>query len=92
MEHTHSNTVQIEGTLSVGSTTGGSSWVYHYPHSHIHTCNHNLQYCAICDVVYCTICGKEWGTNYHWYPSWQPYGGTIAYTNCGLDPNVVSVY
>ena len=29
-------------------------------HNH-NICNHNLKYCGHCDVVYCTICGREWG-------------------------------
>lgn len=28
---------------------------------HIHNgCQHELEHCAVCDVVYCKKCGKEW--------------------------------
>ena len=80
MFHTHDlNYIQIQpgnqlpGTLIVGST--------YSPHQHTHTCIHNLAYCSVCDAVYCTICGKEWGQPYRWYPcTWQPYTG-ITYNN-----------
>lgn len=37
-------------------------------HNHTYNgCNHNLQHCTHCDVVYCTKCSKEWSsTNYAW--------------------------
>lgn len=43
-------------------------------HEHNH-CHHELKHCSICNVVYCTKCGKEWGgTNwYPYYPPLQPY-------------------
>ena len=30
-------------------------------------CEHQLKYCKVCDVVYCTKCKKEWGqSHYTW--------------------------
>ncbi len=29
-------------------------------HNHYHVCSHILNYCSICDIVYCSLCGKEW--------------------------------
>ena len=63
-------------------------------HKHEHCgCNHNLKHCRVCNVVYCTICGKEWGRNhywndYYWYTSagntWDntftTTGGTCCHT------------
>ena len=32
-------------------------------------CDHDLEYCSKCDVVYCTKCKREWGGhNHNWYP------------------------
>jgi hypothetical protein len=55
-------------------------------------CKHELKHCPVCDVVYCTKCGKEWGktvyinnypvtynppTTYEPYFPWQiTYSGT----------------
>ena len=38
-------------------------------HNHSYNgCNHILQHCTHCDVVYCTKCSREWtaGGNYIW--------------------------
>lgn len=48
-------------------------------HNHFHNhCNHSLQYCGVCDVVYCTKCGKEWSATWklNWYPSWSGTGAS----------------
>ena len=29
-------------------------------HKHDH-CLHVIKHCALCDLAYCTKCGKEWG-------------------------------
>jgi hypothetical protein len=49
-------------------------------HDHFVPHEHNLKHCAICDVVYCTICAREWRRFpvYSSNPIWQPY--TITYT------------
>jgi len=52
-------------------------------HEH-HDCEHQVKYCKVCDVAYCTKCGKEWKSQqYHWYlPQWTyTYsGGNYAIT------------
>jgi len=35
-------------------------------HKHEH-CKHQVEYCPICDVCYCTLCGKEWGQPRYYY-------------------------
>lgn len=38
-------------------------------HEHCHgECQHELKYCAVCDVVYCSKCGREWGKPLVTYP------------------------
>lgn len=29
-------------------------------HDHSKCCDHDLKYCPVCDVAYCTKCGREW--------------------------------
>ena len=54
-------------------------------HNHCN-CNHILNYCGICDVVYCSVCNKEWTS----------YSNSFTYTMCsdntagGLVPNTHS--
>jgi len=81
MFHTHdSNYVQVQPG-EPGSNTGIITTGTYQPHQHFHMCEHNVKYCAVCDVAYCTMCGKEWHTynyNWQWYPSaihynWYPY-------------------
>lgn len=40
-------------------------------HEHPVGCSHStfLGHCAVCDVVYCRNCNKEW--SYHSKPSWR---------------------
>lgn len=53
-------------------------------HGHSH-CDHEMAYCPICDVAYCTKCGREWGrrnTWYYTYPVWTQYGTyTVSASN-----------
>lgn len=48
-------------------------------HEH-NACAHFLHYCAHCDVVYCTLCKREWGQR-PWgvitYP-WTTVTGTAS--------------
>ncbi len=39
-------------------------------HEHI-SCNHELKYCKVCDVVYCEKCKTEWVKSLIW--TQQPY-------------------
>jgi hypothetical protein len=61
-------------------------------HDHIEPkdCNHELQYCKKCDVVYCEVCGKEWKieTVYIYQgitTTYPPYPNTTPYPN---NPNI----
>lgn len=39
-------------------------------HTHCH-CKHELKYCEVCGVVYCTKCGKEWTEKFvYTYPNY----------------------
>lgn len=54
---------------------------------HVHThqhCDHKLQFCNCCDVVFCNKCYKEWkNTTYYSYPTWT-MGGNVPLTgDCG---------
>lgn len=82
MFHKHdSNQIQPEGTITIP------------PHQHFQLCEHDVKYCAVCDVAYCTMCGEEWRRYQYWqqwYPSYQPgyqpynwqwYPYTIQYNN-----------
>ncbi len=41
-------------------------------HSHTHNhCNHDIAYCRVCDICYCTKCNREWGTK-QYYVDTQP--------------------
>jgi len=74
-------------------------------HNHSH-CLHDLKYCEHCDVVYCTLCDREWGGHVHyqpytWYWGGTPYtvrweGGsyTLTAANTGIpaDASVMSVF
>lgn len=51
------------------------------PHSHHHGCKHDLKYCEVCDVVYCTKCGKEWGKTVFYYSYSSPYVYPLPNTN-----------
>jgi hypothetical protein len=45
-------------------------------HKHVH-CEHEVQYCKVCDVCYCAKCGMEWKRN---APQWgyqEPFLGTL---------------
>lgn len=42
-------------------------------HNHSH-CLHDLKYCEVCDVVYCTKCDREWGGHVHLPYTWYYYG------------------
>ncbi len=50
-------------------------------HKHDHTeCDHQLKYCTVCKVPYCTVCGKEWHNyNYSW--AYQPYTTYVSSYN-----------
>ena len=40
-------------------------------HNHVTIClKHTLEYCRVCDTVYCTVCKKEWTHRDAWigYP------------------------
>ena len=57
-------------------------------HNHCH-CEHNLKYCAKCDVVYCEKCSKEWSSSlttwtYCNIPSFTTGTDTVTYT-CSHD-------
>ena len=45
-------------------------------HNHNH-CSHMVKYCQICDVAYCSKCGKEWRNGPQYY---YPYRWGGAYT------------
>ena len=55
--------------------TSISNFVQVHPtHDHLHTeCIHKLKYCSICDIVFCTLCHKEWK-----YNSWTYYPYTMS--------------
>lgn len=47
----------------MNSTTVTSTY-----HNHQYCgCEHELHYCKICDVAYCSKCGKEWKYQTQWY-------------------------
>lgn len=61
-------------------------------HTHC-CCDHVLAYCQVCDVAYCTKCGREWYAHrwtYH-HNDWVKYveptitwsGATITDSNTG---------
>lgn len=46
-----------------------------------HGCLHNLRHCAICDVAYCVLCGRQWGST--WYgPIWSTTTTNATGVNC----------
>lgn len=48
-------------------------------HNHNHACFHNIRHCAHCDVAYCTLCNRQWGTPLYPYVSYTPvFGSTMA--------------
>lgn len=56
--------------------------------AHIHNhCSHALQYCEVCDVVYCLKCNKEWATRslyiygYPAYPYTYDSTSTVTVSN-----------
>lgn len=48
-------------------------------HEH-NNCNHKLEYCRVCDVVYCSKCSREWGSRKYYYYQYPSY----VYTNEGV--------
>lgn len=43
-------------------------------HSHTHNhCNHDIAYCQICDICYCTKCNREWGRKVVYEYKYEPY-------------------
>lgn len=52
-------------------------------HEH-NECDHELEYCKICDTVYCEKCRKEWIKK----TMWVTYGGTDL-TVSQTTPNIV---
>ena len=47
-------------------------------HNHV-SCIHSVDYCAVCDVCHCRICGKEWRQSYNnwvYYPYTPQWTGT----------------
>ena len=51
-----------------------------YQHTHVN-CQHTINYCSTCDMVYCTKCAKEWGVRAQWYPwTWQAGAGATDNT------------
>jgi hypothetical protein len=51
-------------------------------------CEHELRWCNLCDVFYCTRCGKEWVAKLSWFFTASPtsvktnvMNGTITYHN-----------
>jgi hypothetical protein len=54
-------------------------------HDHHNHCDHEMAYCARCDVAYCRKCSREWGRHYWTNPSpWYPYTITWQGTGTGL--------
>lgn len=47
-----------------------------HKHKHKHCTHTNLKYCSVCDVAYCTDCGKEWVPEYWTYT--YPYSTYIS--------------
>jgi hypothetical protein len=47
------------------------------------SCDHLFQRCSICDIVFCTKCGKEWVAQLSWF---FPY--TVTYTTVNTDGKV----
>ena len=39
-------------------------------------CNHELNYCAVCDIVHCVKCKKEWKNTHNPDYNYVPYIGT----------------
>jgi hypothetical protein len=60
-------------------------------HDHHNHCDHEMAYCARCDVAYCRKCSREWGryvwTNPH---PWYPY--TITWQGAGLTQGTTTTY
>ena len=54
-------------------------------------CDHILiNYCKVCNVVFCRICGKEWGKSFEieWF---NDDGEVIAINyNCGCNGSIIS--
>jgi hypothetical protein len=50
-------------------STGDRIMDYSITYTHNHSgCKHNcLNYCPICDIVYCSSCGKEWVAKLSWF-------------------------
>lgn len=62
-------------------------------HEHNH-CKHKLEYCKVCDVVYCSECLKEWGTRkyyYQGYPYWVYTGDGYKTTITVADSHVHNI-
>ena len=57
-------------------------------HNH-YTCVHELRHCPICDIVYCTKCGKEWHTYTITYG--VQYPATISYYGTGENQSLQEV-
>ncbi len=51
-------------------------------------CEHELKYCPICDVCYCTKCGKEW--KYNFYYTWYNNTYPTTYYNSSEQPPVIT--
>lgn len=60
-------------------------------HEH-NDCEHKLEYCKICDIVYCKKCKKEWRHRYiYTQPSTWIYDGnnvTISYSGDHSHDNI----
>lgn len=48
-------------------------------HEH-NECNHNLKYCSVCDVVYCTTCNREWRAYRFWGEPYITYTRDYSYS------------
>jgi hypothetical protein len=51
-------------------------------------CEHKLDYCKVCRVAYCKLCGKQW-YEYVYYPYYQTVWSNLGevYTNTGNAPS-----
>lgn len=63
-------------------------------HNHNCGCNHQLEYCGHCDVVYCKKCNKEWKYNFYnyVYPWTYTQCGTTGYLSAGGTPTNTVTY
>lgn len=54
-------------------------------HNHNH-CHHDLKYCEVCDVVYCTKCSWEWGRRF--VADWTYVPGRITWGTSGTSTTI----